>query len=72
MDLIWHPLSSYNIEYAGPTQQILNRKPTCLLKKLDKPAKKKPIPPKLTINAQNILLKRLDPGKLVLSIEFSS
>ena len=33
MDLIRHPLNSYNIEYAGPNQQILNRKPTCLLNK---------------------------------------
>jgi len=32
-------------------------------KKLDNPVRKKPNPPKLTVIAQNTLLKRLDPVK---------
>ena len=41
-------------------------------KKLDNPARKKPNPPKLTVVAQNILLKRLEPLKYDLTTKFSS
>jgi hypothetical protein len=41
-------------------------------KKLDKPARKNPRPPKLTARAQKILLNRLEPGKYDLITEFVS
>ena len=41
-------------------------------KKLDKPVKKNPKPPKETAKAQKILLRRLDPVKYDVIVEFAS
>ncbi len=41
-------------------------------KKLDNPVRKKPNPPKLTVIAQNTLLKRLDPVKQEVIPDFAS
>ena len=57
-----NPLIIYGGNYIPNSndENLLNYN-YCVLKKLDKPARKKPKPPKLTAAAKKMLLKRREP-----------